>query len=253
MYKPVLCEESVDELGRDLSATTKARRLKRGVLIYLVTCLVTGASYIGVSMYPLRNRWLRHLSMARNPKNSGHQTPIARAIRKHGEEAFALEELAYALSWEDAAELEPLLIQDRGTATAFGGYNVAGGGLLTRGGPMTRERRERVSRAKKGMIFAPEHRAKVNESRRQNLASRHEVMRQGQIKRWGNEPVARSDAMRELVRNLWDDPEKRARMVEVRREQAKRHPPTPEHRAKVGAGVRAYWARRRAEANGLSA
>lgn len=89
---------------------------------YLVTCLITGRRYVGVTGRPLAKRWSEHVYDSRR-----RHTALARAIAKHGRENFTIEAICSFRTWADACATEDVLIRQHGT-TAPNGYNVMPGG-----------------------------------------------------------------------------------------------------------------------------
>ena len=89
-------------------------------LIYKITCLPTGQSYIGKTRSTQQQRWYQHCSDAKR----GSDSVLHQAIREHGREAFEVETLQ---EWEDisnealtAAETHFIGEQD----TFHNGYNM---------------------------------------------------------------------------------------------------------------------------------
>src|SRR6266536_3226910 len=102
-------------------------RVPRNLTGYIVTNLINGKQYVGLTRFSLKKRWKEHLSDAKRRKHS----VLHRAIRKHGVESFA--------SWtmplpphiqktnEGLNEWEQFLIKILGTR-APNGYNLTDGG-----------------------------------------------------------------------------------------------------------------------------
>jgi hypothetical protein len=65
--------------------------------VYLVTCLVTGQQYVGMTKLPLLARWGRHISDAHLTDRSPARMRIAEAIREYGAENFTIEAIAYCI------------------------------------------------------------------------------------------------------------------------------------------------------------
>ena len=65
-------------------------------LIYKITCLPTGRSYIGKTRATQQQRWYQHCSHAKR----GSDIALHQAIREHGREAFKVETLQ---EWEDVS------------------------------------------------------------------------------------------------------------------------------------------------------
>src|SRR5262245_41709482 len=93
---------------------------------YLVTNIQNGKQYIGIigtNGKTLSKRWKEHCYEA--GYNSHYL--LHKAIRKYGEAAFRVEQIASARSVEDILAVERLLIIQYGTLSPRG-YNLASGG-----------------------------------------------------------------------------------------------------------------------------
>lgn len=118
------------------------------MLVYCAQNTLTGKRYIGITTVSLGARWRQHLGAAKG----GKTTPLHRAIRKYGAEAFVVEviaELAPGTDRRELFQLERDLIASEGTM-APAGYNVCPGGegITSEGYPASV--REKLSRAKLG-------------------------------------------------------------------------------------------------------
>lgn len=89
---------------------------------YIIRCLKNGKRYIGITSRGLKRRWTEHLYDA----GRSHMA-ISRAIAKHGKEAFQIEPLCSAQSWNEICAIERALIDQHGTR-APRGYNISEGG-----------------------------------------------------------------------------------------------------------------------------
>lgn len=116
-------------------------------IIYLVTNTISGRQYIGQTRRALPRRWQGHLQLARK----GLNTALARAIRKHGADAFELTQIATCI--RDPGLVEAQLIIQYGTK-APRGYNLTDGGDGVGGLP--REIIERGAALRKGRKHTPE-------------------------------------------------------------------------------------------------
>lgn len=135
-------------------------------VVYKITNLVNGSFYIGQTKMPMHRRVRKHLSDARR----GFDTIFCRAIRKHGEAAFAAEVVAFCRSREELNELETKLIAELRPR-----YNsCAGGGGL---GSPTDEVRQKVSLAMKERTFSDEHRRRISEGLRGRVVSKETVQK----------------------------------------------------------------------------
>jgi group I intron endonuclease len=98
------------------------------MILYKITNNVNQKVYVGITVRTLENRWIRHMSSARRGSNS----PIHRAMRKHGFDSFTIEPILEATSVDELKRLEQQFIQALDT---FGsnGYNATRGGDGTMG------------------------------------------------------------------------------------------------------------------------
>lgn len=128
---------------------------------YLITNTITGLRYVGITKKTLAYRWRRHCEMRHNPEGSTCRA-LARAIAKHGTEAFTIEPLASARTSTDLMALERLLIAQWGTR-APAGYNLTAGG--EGGFDPSPETRERLSQAQRGRIVSKETCRRISEAK----------------------------------------------------------------------------------------
>ena len=102
--------------GRQINGKTfRKRRTDRNHIIYLITCLVTGDTYVGITVVrgrafkkSLHIRWMNHVYHA---MVEGRTFPLQKLIRKHGPEAFAHEILKVVRGKETAHVTEKKLIK----------------------------------------------------------------------------------------------------------------------------------------------
>lgn len=87
-------------------------------VIYRVTCLIDGASYIGLTIRNPRARWTEHRSRSKTIDR-----PLYRAMREHGLDNFHFEVIASAEAGE-IERLESWFIEKIGTLVERGGYNI---------------------------------------------------------------------------------------------------------------------------------
>jgi len=92
-------------------------------LVYKITCLVSGKSYIGVTIRKLKRRWQAHLLSVGNGK--GHA--IHAAIAKYGKNQFVIEEVACAIDRNSLMIAEREIISQENTISP-NGYNLTAGG-----------------------------------------------------------------------------------------------------------------------------
>lgn len=121
-------------------------------IIYRITNTETGMEYVGQTVQTLRERWVEHLSHARQGKSKSY---MSRAIRKYSEESFSTETLHECESQEEMDFVEIFYITLLNTKVP-NGYNLAdGGGGVSgwkngKGNVPTEETRKRLSNAGKG-------------------------------------------------------------------------------------------------------
>lgn len=90
---------------------------------YIITCLLNGKSYIGITSRDLRRRWNEHLYDSRERRIM----VISRAIAKHGQDNFKILPLAQSDSWNGICVIEKSLIAEHNTRMPHG-YNLSDGG-----------------------------------------------------------------------------------------------------------------------------
>jgi transposase-like protein len=92
-------------------------------IIYRARCRDTSKVYIGMTSKPLKVRWRRHIYASRQDQINWH---FPNALQKHGPEAFSVEQIDSAGSYEEACEKERQLISDHNAIEE--GYNIKSGG-----------------------------------------------------------------------------------------------------------------------------
>ncbi len=107
-------------------------------IIYLITNLVNGKTYVGQTIYPIRTRWQHHVYSSRKPR-----TAIGTAIKKYGSGSFRIRELEKVNLVSDLNAREIFYITKMRSHVSEHGYN------LTRGG-MSAPTRESVSKSLDG-------------------------------------------------------------------------------------------------------
>lgn len=98
------------------------------MIIYKITNLVNGKSYIGKTTQSLERRWNGHKKSAR----SGSMVKLACAIRKHGADNFVVEVIERMTTDVGLDVAEQLWIKHLKTKDC--GYNMTDGGEGRRGG-----------------------------------------------------------------------------------------------------------------------
>lgn len=94
-------------------------------IIYKITCVASGKSYIGITTRDLKSRWKGHIDSARD-RREWHRA-IAAAIRKYGADQFTMEHIASAFNEEGLCATERELILQENTLSPHG-YNLSSGG-----------------------------------------------------------------------------------------------------------------------------
>lgn len=148
-------------------------------MVYMITNLVNGMKYIGVTSRTLHKRWLEHASMARQ----GSTYLIHSAIRDYGETQFTIELIEDNVPKELALYKEAYYIEWFGTYYLLGkGYNMTHGGDGTvaytfteadicrmrkanTGRKFSSERNERLRRINLGREYKPEWKVALSKSR----------------------------------------------------------------------------------------
>lgn len=92
-------------------------------IIYRARCRDTSKVYIGMTSKPLEMRWRRHVYASQREQVDWH---FPNALQKHGPEAFSVEQIDSAGSYEEACEKERQLISDHNAIEE--GYNIQLGG-----------------------------------------------------------------------------------------------------------------------------
>jgi group I intron endonuclease len=134
--------------------------------LYLMTNMVNGKQYVGITKRKLAVRMRDHYSVAFR----GRLTLIAQALRKYGKEAFTTELLSEATSWEELAAMEQAAIATYGTLMPYG-YNMTLGGDGTVGWKHTEEAKQKMSRANTGRVRSEEHKAAVSRAQKGRVVS----------------------------------------------------------------------------------
>lgn len=127
--------------------------------IYLIINLINGKKYVGQTIN-LKNRIRGH-------RGGYGNSLIAKAIRKHGWENFAVVILEQEIdTHEKLNELEILHIHREKSMVEHGGYNLCTGGSGTSGFKPSCETKEKQRASKIGKKLSPEHRLKIGEGNR---------------------------------------------------------------------------------------
>lgn len=136
------------------------------MLIYLISNTVNGKTYVGQTVKRLKKRWIEHLCAAR----TGSKLPLHCAIRKYGDQAFEVKELARATSFEELSALEQEWIAR--TDSFKRGYNCTVGGEGSHGFKHSPEALAKM-KARVGWKHTPEARARISEAGRGRKMTEH--------------------------------------------------------------------------------
>jgi len=116
--------------------------------VYLVTNLINGKMYVGQTVRPMNVRWYQH------KQETSHVSCLRNAIKKYGEENFAIDNLHACNSKEEMDFVEIFYISFLNTKSP-NGYNLTEGGEGTLGIRPSKETREKMRVAKKGKRISP--------------------------------------------------------------------------------------------------
>lgn len=130
--------------------------------IYLITCLVSGKQYVGLSKDPdERVRYRHHWTSARN---NLHDCILYRAMRKHGAENFKVERLC-GVSHEGLSNMESYYAEQLGTYVwdIPGGYNmIPCGGIGRLGMKMSKRTKNKIRDAHVGRKVTEEGKERMS-------------------------------------------------------------------------------------------
>jgi group I intron endonuclease len=120
------------------------------MIVYKITNSINKKVYIGQTVRPIKERWREHIIEKRSV--------IGNAIKKYGKEKFTIEEISGANNITELNYQEWLLIHKNNTLTP-NGYNLKEGG---KNGFFSKETKEKMSKARKGVTFSEEHKKKLS-------------------------------------------------------------------------------------------
>jgi group I intron endonuclease len=156
-------------MGGDTDLSYAPLPLGYKAILYRVTNLANGKTYIGITTKGLRKRFKVH----RDAAGQGRGAVIGAAIRKYGKDNFHFETLIVCPTWEYAKEMECRCI-----AAFRPEYNLTAGGDGCLGYKHTPASLKRLSEANKGKKKPPkpptseEYRKKMSEARYRYWAKR---------------------------------------------------------------------------------
>jgi len=104
--------------------------------IYIITNTINAMQYVGVTSN-IKGRWYQH------KKANGSSKYLHTSIKKYGIENFVFTHVADAFSWENALEIEMMLIKQHNTK-APNGYNLTDGGQGTIGYKWSDDSRKKI-------------------------------------------------------------------------------------------------------------
>ena len=173
--------------------------------IYLITNTVNGKVYVGQTTRSIQRRFADHQRTAFRPHRKEYNSPLYRAIRKYGPEAFHVEELEQCLDLSALNFAEQRHIEQRRSMLSEVGYNARSGGR--QGGVCSPKTRAKISASVKTFMQSPEARRRSSEGAR---------------KQWAN-PQFRSSRS-EQTQQRFADPANREHLSRLGKHHMKKHP-----------------------------
>lgn len=133
-------------------------------VVYKITRVSDGNSYIGKTVVGPHKRMLEHIRGSKNPKRREYNTLFQRALRKHGASAFELQTLVVAEP-NMLSGIEIALIEKYGTLSP-GGFNTSRGGESGfLGLKLSDEHKRKIGASNKGKRNSPDAIAKMVKSK----------------------------------------------------------------------------------------
>jgi hypothetical protein len=177
------------------------------MLAYLVRHERSRRTYVGITRSSLDARWKTHQRNARR----GQKGSLYAAIRKYGAEAFRVEAVASARTWEDLCSVERILIEQYGSYRSALGYNLTKGGDGAFGNVMSAEAKARIGAASRGRPRPPGVAAKIGAAHRgrrlppaqRELAAKHFAEWREKNGGPANAGQPMSEAQKEKLRAAW--------------------------------------------------
>lgn len=145
-------------------------------IIYKITNLLNGKSYVGQTRKALISRLRQHRCYGIK-----HGMPICRAIAKYGWENFRVDVLESEISMGDLDERERFWIRTEGTLVP-NGYNVSIGGQS--GQKFSEASKAKISAAKLGHTVSEESRQKMRVARLGKKLPREQVSKMIRSRAW---------------------------------------------------------------------
>lgn len=162
---------------------------------YLITCLLDGKVYIGITSRTLRQRWNEHIYESRRGRSG---MTLAWAIAKHGAEHFSMEAVCSAGSWADICAVEIALIEQY-NCRAPRGYNLRNGGEGVFGHTRSAESIERSAAKHRGRPCHPNTRAAASATHRGRPKSAEMRAKLSAAKKG----IPRSETAKQKIRASW--------------------------------------------------
>lgn len=130
-------------------------------IIYLIINKVNGHKYIGQTTQGMNKRWKQHLDDAMRMSD----TPLHRAMRKHGNHNFMIKELCEC-NENELDEKEQYYIKQYNTFESKEGYNATSGGNRP---ILSQETRDKISKTKSELVYEQEHCDNISQSIKESL------------------------------------------------------------------------------------
>jgi hypothetical protein len=145
----------LDSIRIEMAAARKTK--DKPCNIYLITCLVRGKKYIGITVGTVRQRWSNHVTGAKANRCPGSY--LHKAIRRYGSQSFKIETIYQADSRSEAEVCERGLIAAHRTF-APAGMNMTSGGEGTRDfcRPHSQTTRHKIGEANRKRVITAETR-----------------------------------------------------------------------------------------------
>ncbi len=161
---------------------------------YLVTCLVSGKRYVGITSGSVERRWRWHITDSKRRTGSA----LWAAIRKYDAPAFSTEAIACSGTLSGILDTERLLIAQYGTFAPHG-YNLTLGGEGAVGVKHSAESVERSAAKHRGKPCHPNTRLAASAYHRGRPKS-PETRRRIALGQIGK---SRTEAMKAKLRTYW--------------------------------------------------
>jgi group I intron endonuclease len=137
--------------------------------VYKITNTVNGKIYIGKSVNP-KARWAKHISSAKlKPTNQFFY--LQASINKYGKDYFTLDIIDECESAEKAYNREVYWISHYNSNNRQYGMNLTVGGDGSRGHVLSKEARDKISKANTGLKRSIEHREAISKGNKGRVVS----------------------------------------------------------------------------------